>query len=979
MKKIFILIFFALSFIGVKAQIKIETLRTKGFPIVTQKEKAIVLYDTKDPVSIKKTVDLFCDDVQRVTGKRLLSYNETHNCKDNFAIIVGTFSGNQLIQKLIGKRKIDTTGLTTGWEQYRIQRIKNPAKGIKEAIVIAGSDRRGAAYGLLSISEIIGVNPWYWWLDAPIKKHNQLILSISPFTSQRPSVKYRGIFINDEDWGLFPWVKKNFDKELGNFGPKTYSKVCELLLRLKANYLCPAMHNCSLAFHKLPENRLVADSFAIVMGTSHCEPLMLNTATEWDSKKYGEWDYANNKHGIDSVLKSRVKECAPFENVWTLALRGLHDVAMKASNNMNERKNLMQEALYAQRKILEDILKKDANTIPQAFTPYKEVLDVYDEGLKLPDDVTIIWPDDNYGYMKRLSSPIERMRSGRSGVYYHASYLGRPHNYLWMNTTSPVLMYEELRKAYDTTADRIWLLNAGDIKSCEFAVDFFLSLAYDINSFNYPRVSTYRTEWLCKMLDKKYEKQYHDIFTSFYNLAFQRKPECMGWGYQWTSDIKGREINADTEFSFTNYREAERRINEYIRIGRIADKLYKEIPESQKACFFEALYYPVKGCELLNRSILLGQKNRWYAWQKRAGTSMIEQESKTCNDSLDIITKSYNQMLNGKWNYVITRRQNNAAAYFEKPELHQALLMKQARMGINVENEAVMKTRSNWHQLPNFNKYLPRTHYIDIYNMGEQDFSWTADPSDPWILLNKKKGIVKTEDRLMVSIDWEKAPQGEQILGSINIIANNGQQEKILISVFNPVQPNIQDLDSLFIETNGYISIDAAHFNKKHENHDIKINIIPNLGIEGSVVQLGNPIAPAHHTNWKNAPYVEYDFYCFTQGPVDVYTYVLPTFTLSKDRGFAGHEMTNIETHYGVAIDDVPILPGSTSSFEYAENWYESVLRNARINKCTLQIKKPGRHTLKIIGGDAGTLLQKIVIDFGGLQHSYMGPQPTRK
>lgn len=231
----------------------------------------------------------------------------------------------------------------------------------------------------------------------------------------------------------------------------------------------------------------------------------------------------------------------------------------------------------------------------------------------------------------------------------------------------------------------------------------------------------------------------------------------------------------------------------------------------------------------------------------------------------------------------------------------------------------------------------------------------------------------------MVSIDWKKVPQGEQILGSINIIANNGQQEKVLLSVFNPTQPNIQDLDSLFIETNGYISIDAAHFNKKHENNDIKINIIPNLGIEGSVVQFGNPLAPTQHTNWKNAPYVEYDFYCFNQGPVNVYTYVLPTFTLSKDRGFAGHEMTNIETHYGVAIDDVPILPGSTSSFEYAENWYESVLRNTRINKCTLQIKTPGRHTLKIIGGDAGTLLQKVVIDFGGLQHSYMGPEPTRR
>lgn len=284
------------------------------------------------------------------------------------------------------------------------------------------------------------------------------------------------------------------------------------------------------------------------MGSSHCEPLLFNTASEWKRDKMGEWDYINNKDGVNKVLKLRVDECAPFENVYTLALRGLHDRAMNASNNMSDRKEMLQEALMAQRQMLMDAIGKRAEDIPQAFTPYKEVLDVYDQGLELPDDVTIIWPDDNYGYMKRLSSPKEQKRSGRSGVYYHSSYLGKPHDHLWMNTTSPTLMYEELRKAYDLTADRIWLLNAGDIKSCEFAVDYFLTMAFDIDSFNFERAANYRTEWLCGMLGNDYRNEYQDVINSFYKLAFARKPEFMGWGYQWATDKHGRERNTDTDF-----------------------------------------------------------------------------------------------------------------------------------------------------------------------------------------------------------------------------------------------------------------------------------------------------------------------------------------------------------------------------------------------------------------------------------------------
>ena len=793
-------------------------------------------------------------------------------------------------------------------------------------------------------------------------------------------MKYRGIFINDEDWGLYRWSRDNFEKELGNFGPRTYAKVCELLLRLQANYLCPAMHDASMAFHRIPENRVVADRFAILMGASHCEPLLFNTASEWKRDKMGEWDYINNKKGVDSVLNVRVKECAPFENVYTLALRGLHDRAMNASNDMGDRKDMLQEALMAQRQMLIDAIGKPGEEIPQAFTPYKEVLDVYDEGLELPDDVTIIWPDDNYGYMKRLSSPKEQKRSGRSGVYYHSSYLGKPHDHLWMNTVSPTLMYEELRKAYDATADRIWLLNAGDTKSCEFAVDYFLTMAFDIDAFNFERAANYRTEWLCGMLGDQYRNEYQDVVNSFYKLAFARKPEFMGWGYQWTTDKHGRERNTDTDFSLTNYREVDNRLSEYRRIGGIVENILNNMSdEKQKACFYQSLYYPVKGCELLNRMVLDGQRNRWYAIQQRASAKDLKKSAKACYDSLEVITKGYNSLLDGKWNHVMTMKQGFAAAYFELPKLRDVELAPAASLGVMAEGEAVLKGLQSFHSLPCFNTYLRQSYYIDVFNKGATPLKWKTSVTNDWILVSKKSGETATEERIEVSIDWAKVPAGERILGTLDIMSDRGEEETVYISVFNPTSPSLAEMDTLFVENNGYVAMDAASFHRKVENDDIKMIVIPNLGFENTAVQLGNPMAKAQRTAGRNTPRLEYDFYTFEQGSVDVYTYVLPTFPISKDRGYAGHEATNVETKYGVCIDEGPVMNPSTSSFEYAQIWYESVLKNCRINKTTLHIDKPGKHTVKIICGDAGTVLQKVVLDFGGMKRSYMGPRPTRK
>lgn len=580
-----------------------------AFTLASPRQTAAILYDASDAAVVKRAAELFAADVEAVTGRypRVTSAaGETGP-----AVIVGTVGGSALIRRLAEAGKIDTAPLEGAWERYLIQTVANPLPGIRKALVIAGSDRRGAAYGLFTLSELIGVSPWYWWADVPVKKHAALHVDAPPTYSQTPSVRYRGIFLNDEDWGLTPWASQTFEPERGNIGPRTYAKVCELLLRLKANYLAPAMHPVSTSFNQIPENKLVADTFAIVMGSTHCEPLLLNTASEWDTKTMGPWNYDKNKEGINRVLTQRVRENSPYENVYTLALRGLHDGAMSTTLPMHEKVRMLQQALLDQRRILAENIDRPVETVPQAFTPYKEVLEIYSNGLELPDDITIVWPDDNYGYMKRLSGVREQRRTGRSGVYYHVSYLGVPHSYLWFSTTPPSLMYEELRKAYDTTADRLWLLNCGDLKGSEMQVSLFLDMAWDIGRFTADNVVTYPARWLAGIFGEAYYDRLEAMTREHLRLAFPRKPEYMGWGYHWNRFDHNCEQLTDTDFSFTNYDEAPRRLEAYRKLGARAEALLHEIGDEARPAFYQLVYYPLRGAELMNRMTLGGQRNRW--------------------------------------------------------------------------------------------------------------------------------------------------------------------------------------------------------------------------------------------------------------------------------------------------------------------------------------------------------------------------------
>ena len=453
----------------------------------------------------------------------------------------------------------------------------------------------------------------------------------------------------------------------------------------------------------------------------------------------------------------------------------------------------------------------------------------------------------------------------------------------------------------------------------------------------------------------------------------------MGWGY-WNNYWGGGEKRTDTEFSFANYNEAENRLNEYSRIGKKAENLLASLDKDSQPAFYQLLYYPVKGAELMNHMTIKGQYYRQYVRQQRAAANLIKEKVKNYHDSLQIITEGYNSLLNGKWKYMMSLKQNyeGSSSYFMLPLMEESYTPVGApKLALQAESENLDKGGPSYHSLPVYSTFSRKSHWIDVYNQESGDLSWTAKPSDDWIILSQKAGKTPTEDRIRVSVDWEKVPVGESIKGAVEF-SSNDQKECVLVSVFNPAFPVRDEMQGVYMEENGYVSIPAAGFHRKFESNDIKMNILPGIGVEGHALQLGNPISSLQMYRAGDVPRVEYDFYTFNAGIYDVYTYVLPTFPLHAERDYKLPEHTNSDTKYSVRIDDGSISTPSTSAIEYSQVWYDSVLKNCRVNKSTLYVKKPGKHTLQIRCGDPGVVIQKIVIDMGGLKRSYLGPESTK-
>ena len=614
---------------------------------------ATVSYSQEEPKQVLRAINDLRIDIERVTGA---GKDGVRN--EGGQIVVGTY-GSKTIEKLIAKGLLKEQDLMGKWESYVITVTNEP----EPRLVIAGSDKRGTIYGIYEVSQRIGVTPWYWWADVPVRQNPQATIDCDYYASGEPTVRYRGIFINDEDWGLKPWAASNYERELGDIGPKTYARVCELLLRLKANMLAPAMHSCTGAFYSHPQSKVVCDSFGIIITTSHCEPLLLNNAasTEWDQLRDGDWNYKTNRETILQKWDDRLSAASKYENIYTTAMRGLHDAGLQGNLPLEERVPLITKVINDQRQLLEKHIGRQASEIPQIFVPYKETMDIYENGLQVPDDITLVWVDDNYGYMKRVSNPEEQQRKGRAGVYYHLSYLGAPHDYLWLNTTPPVLMYEELKKAYDCGADRYWLLNVGDIKPMELGIQTFMDMAWNIHAFDFDTVNRYQANLLTRLFLCNHKVQ--SLLDTYYRLAWSRKPEFMGWEFEW--DDEAHTGLKPTEYSFQNYGEAQHRLADYRHISDEAERL-----SDGSAAWFEMVQFPMQAAYQMNRKFLMAQLNHELLAQgRRAEANWAAHQSQIAYDSINTLNRRYNSLLDGKWRGMMALAPGWCALYQKMPDV----------------------------------------------------------------------------------------------------------------------------------------------------------------------------------------------------------------------------------------------------------------------------------------------------------------------
>jgi hypothetical protein len=485
---------------------------------VQAKRAANIYVDTNDHAGVARAANDLQADIARVT-KITPALTNNQQVLGTSAIIVGTVGKSSAIDRLIREKKIDAAPIKGKWESFLIQVVRNPLPGVASGLVIAGSDKRGTIYGIYDVSEQIGVSPWYWWADVPVKQQDALFVRAGKYVQGEPAVKYRGIFINDEEPSFGGWTREKF----GGFNSKMYTHMFELLLRLKANYLWPAMWGKSF-FEADPESARLANEYGIVMGTSHHEPMM-RAQRDWSKQGGGAWDYVKNGDALRKFWAEGVQRNKDYETITTIGMRGDGDLPMM--EDADAATKLMETIVADQRKIIAEQVNPDVEKVPQLWALYKEVQEYYEKGMRVPDDVTLLWCDDNWGNLRRLPTAEERKRSGGAGVYYHFDYVGGPRSYKWLNTVPITKIWEQMNLAHQHGADRIWIVNVGDLKPMEFPIEFFLDFAREPQRWPKKKLKEYTRSWAQREFGPTYATDIADIVDKYTKYNGRRKPELL--------------------------------------------------------------------------------------------------------------------------------------------------------------------------------------------------------------------------------------------------------------------------------------------------------------------------------------------------------------------------------------------------------------------------------------------------------------------
>jgi Glycosyl hydrolase family 115/Gylcosyl hydrolase family 115 C-terminal domain len=919
------------------------------FALAAASKPAPLVVSTDDWPGVVRAAKNLQADIHAVTGAEP-QFSTGEVPAGTSVVLIGTLGKSPLIDKLVADKKLDAADLAGKWETFVLQVVDKPLPGVDSALVIAGSDKRGTIFGIYDLSTQIGVSPWSWWADVPVRSQHELYVLPGRHTRGTPAVKYRGIFINDEAPELTGWVKQNFK----GFNHEFYEHVFELILRLKGNYLWPAMWQPQAFSDDDPENPRLADEMGVVIGTSHHEPLM-RAHDEWT--RYGKgaaWNYEQNEEMLKQFWAGGVKRMGNYESIVTVGMRGDGDKPMSEGSNIA----LLEKIVADQRKIIADETGRDPATVTQDWALYKEVQDYYDKGMTVPDDITLLLCDDNWGNVRKLPKLGDKPRQGGYGMYYHFDYVGGPRNYKWLNSTQIARTWEQMHLCHDYGVNQIWIVNVGDIKPLELPISFFLDYAWSPESWPLEKLPRYTKEWAAQQFGAEHAAAIADILTKYTSYNARRKPEML----------------SPTTYSLANYGEAERVVGQYSRLADEAEKLGQSLPSEYRDAYFQLVLFPVEACANLNAMYLAAARNQLYAKQGRAATADEGAMVQTLFDKDAELSRQFNKDLaGGKWNHFADQTHIGYTNWQQPsknimPKVEEIELPAAAEMGVAIEGtDKWWPNEKGEAELPEFDYHQAQSHSIDVFNRGQEPFDYKATCPESWVLISpeSKEGRVwhvEKQQRLWVTIAWPQVPAGLHRV-PITIRGPGGNEVVIQAVVNNPAAPTRDEIIG-FVEGNGGVSMEAAHFTRAVDAPPIKWQVIPDFGRTLSGVTMF-PTTAESQTPGGKSPHLEYDLRLYSGGPVRVQAYLSPTLNFTRSDGLK----------YAVSFDDEePQIVNIHTGTESVPGWEKMVGDSINIRTTKHELSQPGEHVLKFWMIDPGVVLQKIVVSHGDVPASYLGP-----
>jgi hypothetical protein len=796
------------------------TNESNGFTWIQQGKAYPILVDLQEDKGVLRAVANLQTDADKVTGA---TPEIIHSPSGNRMLIIGSVENSSWIKQLVQAGKIPAADLKGKREKYILQTVKQPVEGVEEAIVIAGSDKRGTIYGIYELSRQMGVSPWYFWADVPVEKHDIISIKEGVYTDGEPAVKYRGIFLNDEWPSLGGWASATF----GGFNSKFYETVFELVLRLKGNFMWPAMWN-SAFYDDDPMNGPLANEMGIVMSTSHHEP-MGQAQKDWKRRGKGEWNYTTNGAVLRDFWQQGMERCKDWEAVITLAMRGDGDEPMSEDANIS----LLQNIVKDQRKIIEKVTGKKAKETPQVWALYKEVQDYYDKGMRVPDDVTLLLCDDNWGNVRKLPDLKAKPRKGGYGMYYHFDYVGAPRNSKWINITQIQRTWEQMMLTYDYGVRELWVVNVGDLKPMEYPITFFLDMAWEPKRFNENNLFQHTVDFCRQQFGGYYAEEAARLIDTYTKYNRRVTPEMLN----------------DRTYSLENYNEWQSVKDEYAALCLDALKLYYLMPAEYRDAFDQLVLFPIQACSNLYDMYYAVAMNRKLAEANDVKANKWADKARVCFERDSVLTYHYNHVMSGgKWN-----------------------------------------------------------HIMDQTHIGYR--SW------------------------------------------------NDPKRNIMPKVTFVPEPRIAPAPPVFVEKDGYISIEAEHYTRSANGTSADWVTIPNLGRTlSAVTTLPSTATPSEDM------YLEYDFETEKSGEATVMVRFSSTLNFNDYKGL----------RYAISLD------GGDEQIVNINGDYKGELGRLQAEHIiTTQTKhlldKKEKHTLRIRPLDPALVMQKIMIDFGGLKPSFLG------